>query len=285
MIRVVVVSTGASHPGRRGDSHVARETFDGGAPLVRQSVPCVWSRGVEVFESFLHNPLNAAFWSSLASIIVIDLVLAGDNAIVIAMAARNLPRDHQFRAIFWGTVGAIIVRVLMTAIVMWLLGIRGLMLVGGALLIPIAWRLLKQDDSHHDDPHLPTKRKVTSFWGAIATIMVADALMGLDNVLGIAGAANGHLGLVVLGLMVSVPLVVWGSTLLLRLIERFPIIIYIGAAAIAWTAARMLTGDHLVEAWFDAHVVLRWLVDAIVVIGVVGIGWRVRHRAAAARAA
>lgn len=226
-----------------------------------------------LIEAFFHNPLDAAFWSGLASIIVIDLVLAGDNAIVIALAARNLPRDHQFRAIFWGTAGAILVRVAMTAGVIWLLKIPGLMLVGGLLLIPIAWRLLKHNDTSTHDT-----RAATGFWSAIFTIMIADALMGLDNVLGIAGASGGHLGLVVLGLLISVPLVVWGSTLLLRLIERFPIIIFIGAGAIAWTAARMLTHDQLVEPWFDAHDYVRYVVDAVLVVSLVGIGWLSRRR-------
>ncbi|HET7930645.1 MAG TPA: TerC family protein [Rhodanobacteraceae bacterium] len=228
-----------------------------------------------MIEAVFQNPLDATFWSGLASIIVIDLVLAGDNAIVIALAARNLPRDHQFRAIFWGTAGAILVRVAMTAGVIWLLKIPGLMLVGGLLLIPIAWRLLKHNDTESHETHA-----AHGFWGAIFTIMVADALMGLDNVLGIAGASGGHLGLVVLGLLVSVPLVVWGSTLLLRLIERFPVIILIGAGAIAWTAARMLTHDQLVEPWFDApgHDWTRYVVDAVLVIGVVGFGWLTRRR-------
>lgn len=230
---------------------------------------------MSLIEALLQNPLDPEFWSGLASIIVIDLVLAGDNAIVIALAARNLPRDHQFRAIFWGTAGAILVRVAMTAGVIWLLKLPGLMLIGGALLVPIAFRLLKQGDSSTHDT-----RAAHGFWGAIFTIMIADALMGLDNVLGIAGASGGHLGLVVLGLLVSVPLVVWGSTLLLRLIERFPIIIYIGAGAIAWTAARMLTNDQLVAAWFDAHAAWRYIIDATLVIGVVGIGWLLRRRAA-----
>lgn len=228
-----------------------------------------------LIEAVFQNPLDAAFWSGLASIIVIDLVLAGDNAIVIALAARNLPRDHQFRAIFWGTAGAILVRVAMTAGVIWLLKIPGLMLVGGLLLLPIAWRLLLHGDTQTHDT-----RAATGFWSAIFTIMVADALMGLDNVLGIAGASGGHLGLVVLGLLVSVPLVVWGSTLLLRLIERFPVIILIGAGAIAWTAARMLTHDQLVEPWFDAHDTLRYVMDAALVVGMVGFGWWMtrRHR-------
>ncbi|HEX7370670.1 MAG TPA: TerC family protein [Rhodanobacteraceae bacterium] len=227
-----------------------------------------------MLEAVFQNPLDPAFWSNLGSIILIDLVLAGDNAIVIALAARNLPRHYQFRAIFWGTVGAIVVRVAMTAGVLWLLGLPGLMLVGGVVLVPIAWRLLRQDDDH--DPKL--QRRITGFWSAMATIVVADALMGLDNVLAIAGASGGHLGLVVLGLLVSVPLVVWGSTLLLKLIERYPVIIYVGAAAIAWTAARMLTHDRLVDAWFDARHTLRHVVDAVLVIGVTGTGWWLRRQ-------
>ena len=235
---------------------------------------------MSLIEAVFHNPLDAAFWSGLGSIIVIDLVLAGDNAIVIALAARNLPRHHQFRAIFWGTAGAIAVRVAMTAGVIWLLKIPGLMLVGGIVLIPIAIRLLLQDE-HGQGPSHPMRR-ANDFWSAMGTIVVADALMGLDNVLAIAGASGGHLGLVVLGLLVSVPLVVWGSTLLLKLIERYPVIIYIGAAAIAWTAARMITRDDLVEGWFDAHDPLRYAVDAALVIGVVGTGWWLRHRKRAA---
>jgi YjbE family integral membrane protein len=215
------------------------------------------------------------FVSALAAIVVIDLVLAGDNAVVIALAARRLPKNHQFRAIFWGTLGAIVVRVAMTAGVIWLLRIPALMLLGGIVLVPIAWRLLKQDE--RDDPHL--QHKVTGFWSAMGTIVVADALMGLDNVLAIAGASNGHLGLVALGLLISVPLVVWGSRLLLKLIERYPVIIYIGAAAIAWTSARMITHDDLLKGWFDAHDPLRYLVDAVVVVGVVGIGWWMRRSA------
>ncbi|MDE2272492.1 MAG: YjbE family putative metal transport protein [Xanthomonadaceae bacterium] len=229
---------------------------------------------MSAFEAVFHTPLNAAFWSGLGSIILIDLVLAGDNAIVIALAARNLPRHHQFRAIFWGTVGAIAVRVAMTAGVIWLLKIPGLMLVGGIVLIPIAWRLLRQDEEQNPR----AGRRIMGFWSAIGTIMLADALMGLDNVLAIAGASGGRLGLVVLGLLVSVPLVVWGSTLLLKLIERHPVIIYIGAAAIAWTAARMITRDDVVKAWFDAHDPLRYVVDVVLVLGVTGAGlWRRRR--------
>ena len=213
------------------------------------------------------------FLSGLLTIILIDLVLAGDNAIVIALAARSLPKDLRKKAIFWGTFGAIAVRILLTAGVLYLLKLPGLMLFGGLLLIPIAWKLLRHSDAN---PHVS---EATGFWSAIRTIMVADALMGMDNVLGIAGAAKGHLGMVVIGLLISVPLIVWGSTLILKLIDRFPIIIYVGAAAIAWTAARMITQDHLVADWFNEHNLLRYVVDAVLVIGVCGLGWLAERRA------
>lgn len=217
--------------------------------------------------------LTPEFFSGLAAIILLDLVLAGDNAIVIALAARNLPKELQKKAVFWGTFGAIALRIVLTFAVIWLLKLPGLMLVGGALLIPIAWKLLKHDD------HDPNVGAASGFWAAIRTIVVADALMGLDNVLAIAGAAKGHMGLVVLGLAISVPLVVWGSTLILKLIERFPIVIYIGAAAIAWTAARMIAHDGLVAAWFDARPWAPWTLDALLVLGICGGGWLRARRA------
>jgi YjbE family integral membrane protein len=217
--------------------------------------------------------LTTEFLSGLAAIVLLDLVLAGDNAIVIALAARNLPRDLQKKAVFWGTFGAVALRILLTFAVIWLLKLPGLMLAGGLLLLPIAWKLLKHDD--HDPDITPAK----GFWAAIRTIVVADALMGLDNVLAIAGAAKGHMGLVVLGLAISVPLVVWGSTLILRLIERFPVVIYIGAAAIAWTAARMIAHDHLVSPWFEARPWAPWVLDVVLVAGVVGLGWLAQRKA------
>ncbi len=225
---------------------------------------------------YLAHPLesfsNSTFWSGLGSIILIDLVLAGDNAVVIALAARNLPRHLQFKAIFWGSFGAIAVRVAMTAGVLWLLKIPGLMLVGGLALLPIAWRLLR----HHEDNR--KVRAASGLWSAMLTIVIADALMGLDNVLAIAGASKGHLGLVALGLLISVPLVVWGSQLILKLLTRWPAIVYIGAGVIAWTAARMVTEDDLVDNWFDAHDPVRYLVDAVFVGGIVALGWLTQRR-------
>jgi len=217
------------------------------------------------------------FFSGLLAIILLDLVLAGDNAIVIAMAARNLPRHLQKKAIFWGTFGAIAVRVAMTAVVVYLLKLPGLMLAGGLLLLPIAWKLLQQDDE--EDHKI---NAASNFWAALRTIIVADALMGLDNVLAIAGASKGHLGLVVIGLLISVPLVVWGSTLILKLIHRFPIIIYIGAGAIAFTAGRMIAHDHWLSGWFDAHNWVRYALDVLLVAGICGGGWLVKRRKTAA---
>lgn len=220
-----------------------------------------------ILEHALASLSNPVFWSGLGSIILIDLVLAGDNAVVIALAARNLPHPLQLRAIFWGSFGAIAVRVAMTAGVLWLLKIPGLMLIGGLALMPIAWRLLH----HHQEDH--KVRAATGLWGAMLTIVIADALMGLDNVLAIAGASKGHLGLVVLGLLISVPLVVWGSQLILKLLERWPAIVFVGAGVIAWTAARMVTEDDLVDDWFDAHDAVRYAVDVLFVGGIVGLGW------------
>jgi YjbE family integral membrane protein len=208
------------------------------------------------------------FFSGLFAIILLDLVLAGDNAIVIAMAASRLPPALQKRAIFWGTFGAVAVRFGLTAIVVFLLELPGLMLAGGLLLLPIAWKLLQH--SGNDDPAISA---ADSFWKALRTIIVADALMGLDNVLAIAGASNGHLGLVVIGLLVSVPLVVWGSTLILKLITRFPAIMYIGAGAIALTASRMIAHDHWLSDWFDQHGAMKYVLDVMLIAGICGGGW------------
>jgi YjbE family integral membrane protein len=213
--------------------------------------------------------------SDLLTIVLLDLVLAGDNAIVIALAARNLPRQRQKQAVFWGTFGAVAVRIVLTVLVVYLLELPGLMAVGGLLLLPIAWKLLKPD---HDEAHPVTA--AASFWSALRTIVLADALMGLDNVLAIAGAAKGHTGLVVIGLLISIPLVVWGSTLILKLIERFPIVVYVGAAAIAWTAGRMISHERLWLEWFDTHGWMKHVLEAGLVIGVCGGRWLYNRHAA-----
>ena len=191
---------------------------------------------------------TSTFLSALAAIVVIDLVLAGDNAIVIALAARGLPVHLQRRAILWGAIGAIVVRSLMTVIVVWLLKIPGLLLAGGALLIWIGFRLLRPDDSGTDSSH----PAAVGFWGAMRTIVIADAVMGLDNVLAVAGAAHGNYLLVVAGLVISVPIVVWGSSLVLKVVARFPAVVYLGAGVLVWTAVKMMTSEPLLAPAFAA---------------------------------
>ena len=212
------------------------------------------------------------FLSALVAIIIIDLVLAGDNAIVIALAARKLPKEMQRTAIIWGTVGAIAVRVLLTLVVVALLEITGLQLVGGLLLVWIAYKLLAADDDHDED-ELARSVVTTTFWAAIRTIIVADAVMGLDNVLGVAGAAAGSYLLVVLGLLISIPIMVGGSTLILRLVDRYPVTVYVGAGVLAWTAAKMIVEEPLLKAWFGANAWVAWLAYVVIIGGVLLSGW------------
>jgi YjbE family integral membrane protein len=197
-----------------------------------------------------------SFLSALLAIVVIDLVLAGDNAIVIALAARGLPVHLQKRAIVWGAAGAVAVRSLMTVIVVWLLKVPGLLLAGGLLLVWIAYRLLLPGAEDDAEARTPT---ATTFWGAMRTIVIADAVMGLDNVLAVAGAAHGSYLLVVVGLLISVPIVVWGSTVVLRVVNRFPAVVYLGAAVLAWTAARMMAAEPLLRRWFEGEPLLHVL--------------------------
>lgn len=222
---------------------------------------------------------SADFLAALLSIVVIDLVLAGDNAIVIALAARNLPRHLQKKAIIWGTVGAIVVRAAMTLAVVWLLKVPGLLLLGGAALIWIAYKLLAEDESGGE--HGPVG---TTLWAAMRTIVVADAVMGLDNVLAVAGAAHGSFLLVVLGLLISIPLVIWGSSLVLRLVGRFPAVIYLGAGVLAYTAGTMVVTEPLSKAFFTEHPFLAAAIYAVILLVVLWGGHLTRRKAVAARA-
>ncbi len=220
---------------------------------------------------------SSPWWSALLAIVVIDLVLAGDNAIVIALAARNLPDHLQKKAILWGTVGAIIVRTGMTVCVVWLLQIPGLMLVGGLGLLWIAYKLIADTG---ENEHSGTG--ATTFFGAMKTIVVADALMGVDNVLGVAGAAHGNFDLVVIGLLISVPIMVFGSQLVLRLVQRWPLIIHAGAAVLAFTAASMVVNESLLDHLFDGvtymHDLARGLTYVLAIGGVLLTGWWTSRR-------
>jgi YjbE family integral membrane protein len=208
---------------------------------------------------------SAAWFSALASIIVIDLILAGDNALVIGLAARNVPRAMQRRVIVLGTAGAIVVRTLLTVVVVWLLKIPGFLLVGGLALVYIGWKLTRGGDS---DAHANVAAR-SSVRGAVQTIVIADAVMGVDNVLAVGGAAHGSMLLVVIGLAVSVPIVIWGSTLVLKWVGRYPAIMWLGAAVLGWTGAKMIASEPVVAAFLHGQPVLRAILYAAIVAGLV----------------
>ena len=210
--------------------------------------------------------LSTPFLMALLTIIMIDLVLAGDNALVIGLAARNVPQHLQKRVIIWGTAGAIVIRIAFTLGIVWLLKIPGLMLAGGLLLLPVAYKLMNPS---HDtgDSHGAASN---GFWGAMKTIIVADALMGVDNVLGVAGAAQGNFTLVILGLLISVPIMVWGSTLVLKWVDRFPSIITIGSGILIWTASQMILDEKLLASYLPPHTWFDELSGAILTVCLMG---------------
>lgn len=188
--------------------------------------------------------LATLHWGAIFQIIVIDILLGGDNAVVIALACRNLPKEQRLKGILWGTAGAIVLRVILIAFAVALLQVPFLKLVGGALLVWIGVKLLLpgEEDEHGN------LQGGTTLWSAIKTIIIADLVMSVDNVIAIAGAAqqadpDHQMGLVIFGLVVSIPLIVWGSTLVLKLLERFPVVITLGGALLGWIAGGMMITD------------------------------------------
>lgn len=183
---------------------------------------------------------------ALGAIILIDVVLGGENAIVIAMASRRLPPDLRKRAMLWGTVGAVAVRFACVAALTYLLMIPGLRLIGGLALLYIAWQLVKDNgDQEHE------VQAASTFWGAMATIVWADAVMGLDNALAIAGAAGGNWWLIIFGLLVSVPIILFGSTMVAKIMERWPRTIWLGAAVLVAVAAQMIYDEPLLKEYIN----------------------------------
>ena len=179
---------------------------------------------------------------ALGAIILIDVVLGGENAIVIAMASRRLPPDLRKRAMLWGTIGAVGVRFACVAALTYLLMIPGLRLVGGLALLYIAWTLVRNTEEQEHEV-----QAASTFWGAMATIVWADAVMGLDNALAIAGAAGGNWWLIIFGLLVSVPIILFGSTIVARIMERWPKTIWVGAAVLVAVAAQMIWAEPLLQ--------------------------------------
>jgi len=183
---------------------------------------------------------------ALGAIILIDVVLGGENAIVIAMASSRLPPDLRKRAMLWGTVGAVAVRFACVAALTYLLMIPGLRLIGGLALLYIAWQLVKDNgDQEHE------VAAASTFWGAMATIVWADAVMGLDNALAIAGAAGGNWWLIIFGLLVSVPIILFGSTMVAKIMERWPRTIWIGACVLVAVAGQMIYDEPLLKEYIN----------------------------------
>jgi YjbE family integral membrane protein len=207
-------------------------------------------------------------WFAVGQIILIDILLGGDNAIVIALACRNLTPAHRRRGILWGTAGAIGLRIALTLFAVGLLQLPYVKIVGAALLLWIGVKLmLPEDELDHDGI-----RGSAHLWGAVRTIMVADLVMSLDNVVAIAGAARGVVWLVVFGLLVSIPLVVWGSQLVLKLIDRYPVIVMLGSGMLGYIAGHMATSDPVVERWIGAGTSLDWALPVTGAIAVVLVG-------------
>ena len=176
---------------------------------------------------------------ALVAIILIDIVLAGDNALVIGMAANRLPEHLRKKAIWWGTAGAVAIRFVSVIALTWLLLIPGLRLIGGLALIYIAWKLAFQSGDHAIEAK-------DTFWGAISTIVIADAVMGIDNALGIAAAANGSFALVIVGLLISVPIILFGSTVIANLLKKYPDSVFVGSFVLFVVAFEMLLSEPVI---------------------------------------
>lgn len=211
----------------------------------------------------------------IVQIILIDLALGGDNSIVIGMAAKNLPPHLQKKAILYGTAGAILLRFLLAFIVSWLLYIPFLKTVGGILLVGIGVKLIGAQGKE-ENVHIEAK---DSLWAAIKTIILADVLMSLDNVLGIVGVTNNHWGLLIFGMLISVPIIIFGSTMVIKVMNKFPILIYVGGAILGWAAGGMLATDQYLAQYIPVVASYGTAVKvgllAITLVG--GIAWKYAH--------
>ena len=188
------------------------------------------------------------FWVGLLKIVWINIILSGDNAVVIALAARSLPVHQQKQAIFWGSGAAVVLRVVLTMIAVKLLALPYLQIIGGLLLLWIGVQLLGDEDDEEGQ-----SQASGGLMAAVRTILLADLVMSVDNVIAVAAAAKGDMVLLVLGLLISIPLVIFGSTLMIKLMERFPIIVILGAALIGWVAGETILGDRALEAVVEAN--------------------------------
>jgi YjbE family integral membrane protein len=217
---------------------------------------------------------STTFWIALLQIIAIDIMLGGDNAVVIALACRRLPTEQRNKGIFWGVVGAIGLRIVLIFFALQLLAIPYVKVVGALLLVWIGIKLMQPDDEEHDGID-----GGTTLWSAIRTIVVADAVMSVDNVIAIAGASHGSMPLVVAGIVISIPIVVWGSQLVLALMDRFPMVITAGAALLGWIAGGMFVTDPaLPQDTLRSVPYFNYVFSVVGALAVVLIGWRAASR-------
>ncbi len=212
--------------------------------------------------------MEADFIAKIASIVLIDLVLSGDNAVVIGMAARRLPADQRKRAILLGGLGAVALRVTFTIMAALLLDIPLLRAIGGVLLLWIAFKLVRP----HEDTHNVSAAESMS--QAVKTIILADLVMSLDNILAVGGASEGHLGLLIFGLLFSIPILMLGSELVARLLGRYPILLYVGVVVLVITATRMILHDDKVQAIYHANHIETAILAGIFSAVIIWLGWR-----------
>jgi YjbE family integral membrane protein len=217
---------------------------------------------------------SGTFMTALLQIMLVNIVLSGDNAVVIALAARNLPPKHQKTAILWGSGGAIVLRILLTIVAVQLLKLPFLQFLGGLLLIWIAIQLLVESDEP-EGAHAAND----SLSGAVKTILIADVVMSLDNTLAIAGVAKGNWTLLIVGLALSIPLIVVGSTLIMKIMDRFPVVVYIGAGLIAWTSGEMIDSDPAIQPYLPGIFHDTLLLPLLLTALVIGYGWWSNYRA------
>ncbi len=213
------------------------------------------------------------FWIGLLKIVWINIILSGDNAVVIALAARSLPAEQQNKAVFWGSGAAVVLRVALTVVAAKLLAMPYLQIVGGLLLLWIGVQLLgdEEDANAHTKEH-------GSLMAAVRTILIADLVMSLDNVIAVAAAARGDMVLLILGLLISIPLVIFGSTLMIKLMERFPIIVTLGAALIGWVGGETIIGDVALKDFVLPYAWLHYAAAAAGAVVVVGLGRALQDR-------
>jgi YjbE family integral membrane protein len=220
--------------------------------------------------------LSAEFWIGLVTIIWINIILSGDNAVVIALAARSLPPQQQKQAVLLGSGAAVVLRIALTVVAAKLLALPYLQIVGGLLLLWIGVQLLGDEDEGEGE-----SKEYGSMFAAVRTILIADLVMSLDNVIAVAAAAKGSMVLLVLGLAISIPLVIFGSTLMIKLMERFPVIVVVGAALIGWVGGETIVGDTALQSYAQANHWLHYAGGAVGAALVVLIGKTVQARASA----